>query len=280
VYNDLILDRLDDLLYEACLRGIKLTVALHDRWSLGCWRNDAYQRKYNLTKVDCSKDPAGNDPSRFYTHGRDDFANRIEHVLGYISKHTHQPIGQWKEALLSVEAENEAFGHVPIAPSNSDWMCAMSAIIRTHVHPSVLVTTGGGGVGTSAGAALLANVGAMAACASIDVLAVHSYASAADIDLTLTAYKQVITPHHKRMILQEWGVTGINSTAQAVAFAKTAAVAAKHGVPQLFWGTVHVFRQDFALEDVIGSHACSLEANMRVTNGIPLGSPLLLPLST
>jgi len=30
-------------------------------------------------------------------------------------------------------------------------------------------------------------------------------------------------------------------------------------------------RQDFALEDAIGSHACSLEASMRVTNGIPLG---------
>jgi hypothetical protein len=29
---------------------------------------------------------------------------------------------------------------------------------------------------------------------------------------------------------------------------------------------VRVFRQDFALEDAIGSHACSLEANMRVTD--------------
>jgi ankyrin repeat protein len=45
-------------------------------------------------------------------------------------------------------------------------------------------------------------------------------------------------------------------------------------------GTVHVFRQKFALEDAIGSHACSLEANMRVTNGIPLGGPLLLPVDT
>jgi N-acetylglucosamine-6-sulfatase len=43
-------------------------------------------------------------------------------------------------------------------------------------------------------------------------------------------------------------------------------------------GTVRVFRQKFTLEDAIGSHACSLEANTRVTNGIPLGSPLLLPL--
>ena len=34
--------------------------------------------------------------------------------------------------------------------------------------------------------------------------------------------------------------------------------------------TVRVFRQNFALEDAIGSHACSLEVNMRVTDGIPL----------
>jgi hypothetical protein len=45
-------------------------------------------------------------------------------------------------------------------------------------------------------------------------------------------------------------------------------------------GTVRVFRHIFALEDAIRSHACSLEANMRVTNGIPLGSPLLLPVDT
>jgi hypothetical protein len=38
--------------------------------------------------------------------------------------------------------------------------------------------------------------------------------------------------------------------------------------------TVRVFRQKFTLEDAIGSHACSLEANMRVANGIPLGSSL------
>jgi hypothetical protein len=34
---------------------------------------------------------------------------------------------------------------------------------------------------------------------------------------------------------------------------------------------VRIFGQKFALEDVIGSHTCSLEASMRVTNDIPLG---------
>jgi uncharacterized membrane protein YgcG len=45
-------------------------------------------------------------------------------------------------------------------------------------------------------------------------------------------------------------------------------------------GTVLFFRQKFTLEDAIGSHACSLEANMRVTKGIPLGWPLFLPVDT
>jgi hypothetical protein len=36
------------------------------------------------------------------------------------------------------------------------------------------------------------------------------------------------------------------------------------------------FRQKLTLEDAIGSHACSLEASTRVTNGIPLGCPPFL----
>jgi hypothetical protein len=37
--------------------------------------------------------------------------------------------------------------------------------------------------------------------------------------------------------------------------------------------TVRVFRQKLTLEDAIGSHACSLEASMRVTSSFPLGWP-------
>jgi hypothetical protein len=40
-------------------------------------------------------------------------------------------------------------------------------------------------------------------------------------------------------------------------------------------GTLHVFERNFALEDAICPHACSLEASKRVTNSIPLGYPLL-----
>jgi hypothetical protein len=44
---------------------------------------------------------------------------------------------------------------------------------------------------------------------------------------------------------------------------------------------VPVFRQKFALEDAIGSHAFApVEASKRATIGIPLGCPLVLPVYT
>jgi hypothetical protein len=46
------------------------------------------------------------------------------------------------------------------------------------------------------------------------------------------------------------------------------------------WGYGALFLQEFTLEDAIGSHACLLEANTHVTNGIPLGSSILLPVDT
>jgi hypothetical protein len=45
-------------------------------------------------------------------------------------------------------------------------------------------------------------------------------------------------------------------------------------------GTVRAFRQKFTIEDAIGSHACSLEASTRVTNGSPLGYPPPLTVTT
>jgi hypothetical protein len=43
---------------------------------------------------------------------------------------------------------------------------------------------------------------------------------------------------------------------------------------------VRVFELRYIFEDAIGSHACSLQASMRVVNGIPLGCSLRLPVHT
>jgi hypothetical protein len=59
----------------------------------------------------------------------------------------------------------------------------------------------------------------------------------------------------------------------------------EHGTPTILQNgavrcMVRVFKQKFTLKDAIGSHAYSFEANTRVTNGIPLRSPLRSPVGT
>ena len=249
-YNDAILSRLDDLLFEASSRGIKLTVALHDRWSLGCWRSDAYQRKYGIPKADCKTNSTGNDPTRFYRDARDDFKRRITHILAYRSRHTGNALGQWSRAIFSIEAQNEAFGHAAIPDDAADWMCDMARFLRTAnasgdatgrlLHPSILVTTGGGGVGLAVPGsdAELRAANQLAGCAYHDVLALHSYQDASTIDRQIQGYLGAIAASgtaRQRLILQEWGTVGPNSTDKARQFSETAAVARKHRVPQMAW---------------------------------------------
>jgi hypothetical protein len=69
-----------------------------------------------------------------------------------------------------------------------------AATIRSLLHPDVLVTSGGGGVGNATGLAELALVKTMAECKDMDVIALHSYdssgsTSAEALDLQLTAYR-------------------------------------------------------------------------------------------
>ena len=107
-YDDTILERLDQLLHEASERDIKLTVALHDRWSLGCWRTDAYALKYNLTRAACGSEPGLNDPTAFYEsrEALDDFNRRIHHILTYRSVRLVQ--SHWLERVVYCSAGRRA----------------------------------------------------------------------------------------------------------------------------------------------------------------------------
>ena len=48
VWNDTQLEMMDDLMLGASRRGIKLTIAMHNRYSLGCYRTDAHGQKYSI----------------------------------------------------------------------------------------------------------------------------------------------------------------------------------------------------------------------------------------
>jgi hypothetical protein len=73
------------------------------------------------------------------------------------------------------------------------------------------------------------------------------------------------------------GTTTLRVQHQRVATLRVATLAGSdfsEWIEDCFMGTVLLFLQKFTLEDAIGSTACSLEASMRVTNGIPRGNSL------
>jgi hypothetical protein len=77
----------------------------------------------------------------------------------------------------------------------------------------------------------------------------------------------------------------LSALVRIVYLRKEEAGAVSHSFVLTIDGTVRVFRQKFTLEDAIGSHACSLvfravQASRRVTNAIPLGCPLFVPVHT
>jgi hypothetical protein len=205
-------------------------------------------------------------------------------------------------------------GHVaiPADPAAQQWMCDTSAAIRRLVHPAVLVSSGGGGIGNASGrAAELARVAALARCeavstthphphthtqrerkgalrpappnftrrvclgrggwrveggvwrgvrrgslcmhglghgtwtrAQLDVVALHSYAGAEALGRLVGGYLATLRraatadpekERKTRLLVQEWGVSAPNATAQAAMFAAKAAQIAKHGVPSMYW---------------------------------------------
>ncbi|KAG5720878.1 hypothetical protein E4T56_gene15245 [Termitomyces sp. T112] len=106
-YDDTILTQIDVLASEAHSRDIKLIIAMHDRYALGCWDTDAYVAKYNLPVTGCVNGVP--DSSVFYTNTNAiaDFDNRLRHILNFQSPTFDVPWNQLSDAIFSFEIENE-----------------------------------------------------------------------------------------------------------------------------------------------------------------------------
>ena len=137
------------------------------RWSLGCWRSDAYTQKYGIRIVDCAKSAGSNNPNVFYRNqsAKVDFKNRLSHILN----HKNAKMGNlaWKDlskAIFTFQPENE-----PRWDSNPEWLSEMSAHLKTLT--KIPISTGGpAGGGSSPNPIILAKD------PSIDILTIHDYA--------------------------------------------------------------------------------------------------------
>eukprot|EP01102_Stenamoeba_stenopodia_P005032 TRINITY_DN15535_c0_g1_i1.p1 TRINITY_DN15535_c0_g1~~TRINITY_DN15535_c0_g1_i1.p1 ORF type:complete len:421 (-),score=62.75 TRINITY_DN15535_c0_g1_i1:55-1275(-) len=224
VWNDEILGRVDDLMVDAAKFGIKLTIALHDRWSLGCWRADAYVQKYNISIISsCATEAGEQDPSPFYllSEAQADFQNRIDHILEHENPHFGVAWKDLTSVVFSWQPENE-----PRYYSNPEWLGMMTSTIKT-LSPNILVTTGGPAGGLAEPPAL-----ELAQIPSVDILTIHDYSN--EIVSKIQAAEAACAQYSKRYLLEEFGFQGDSSQSSNYQNAINDALST-YATPWMFW---------------------------------------------
>lgn len=157
VFNVATIQRINDFLLLAKQYSVKVVLVLHDRWSLGCWRSDAYVQAFNLSVASIwgSSCPTAN---KFYVTEeiRTAFKNRLRYLLNVPIENT-----TWKafDAIGMFEVQNEP-QYGSLVPS-LDWDCTMAFYLKQFT--SIRVSNGGSLVPV--------------VCDSIDVHAIHDYNS-------------------------------------------------------------------------------------------------------
>lgn len=228
------LARIDQFIKNVATYGggnMKLIVALHDRYALGCYayKADGYVKKYGIpTSSDCS--PA-NDASKFYSNeqAQNDFVARLTFLLNHINPYFEQRWGSLNRTIFAFEIENESQGH--ISTYNAQWMCDINKRIRSLVDNGVLLSTGGG---VDYGLSLrLENF----QCSALDLIPLHDYTM--DGDYARSKFQEAIQlaqQYGKRVYVEEFGGRGDIQGAQALNV--IGATAHEQGLPWLVWEVV------------------------------------------
>lgn len=90
VYDDTILNAVDQLMVECKARGLKLVIALHDRYALGFWSTDAYALTYGIVPKGSSGAQRISDATTFYKSNTvmAMFDKRIRHIMQHKNQKT------------------------------------------------------------------------------------------------------------------------------------------------------------------------------------------------
>mmetsp|Transcript_138792 Transcript_138792/g.351813 ORF Transcript_138792/g.351813 Transcript_138792/m.351813 type:complete len:512 (+) Transcript_138792:77-1612(+) len=202
-YDDTILGMIDDLMVETHSRGIKLDIAMHDRYALGCWSVDGYVTTYNLPNGCCKCDTTINQPSAFYVDPsiQQAFDNRLTHILNHPNPHfQNRSWSQLSEAILSFAPENEAQGH--LNSIDWGWWCRRAQIIKKHVGTSGILVSTGGSIDMPTGL-----WPQLYFCPELDIVDLHTYSvDAAYIEQQMRIAATWAVHQGKRLRLQEFGV--------------------------------------------------------------------------
>ncbi|GAA5954681.1 hypothetical protein JCM10213_006480 [Rhodosporidiobolus nylandii] len=228
IYDDTILEKIDQLMVECKDRGLKLMIALSDRYALGYWSTDAYALKLNIVQPNSSGAQKVANAAAFYTSSSAIgwFDNRLKHIM----QHKNGQLGgrTWAElddVIYAVEPQNEPQGHMAMA--SSTWACDRAALLKSLLPSgSSIKVSSGGGITTSD------SLGSWAtSCSSFDVISVHDYGTSAWSTAAALAAARDNHPS-KEIVMGEWGMTGANKAALITQFRE--AFAAKN-IPWMYW---------------------------------------------
>ncbi|GAA6042578.1 hypothetical protein JCM8097_003140 [Rhodosporidiobolus ruineniae] len=229
-YDDTILTLIDQLMVECQARGLKLNIALSDRYALGFWSTDSYAVKLNIVAAGSSGAQKVANAASFYTSGSAIgwFENRLKHIMSHKNQQLGKTWAELDDVIYAVEPQNEPQGHMQMA--SSTWACDRAAYLKSLL-PSgsgIKISSGGGITTTDSLGSWAVN------CDSFDVISVHDYGTSAQTTANTLASAQAAHPD-KVIMMGEWGMTGANKAALISQF--VSAFNAK-SIPWSYWEVI------------------------------------------
>ncbi|KAJ3239479.1 ATP-binding cassette sub- A member 5 [Chytriomyces hyalinus] len=221
-YDDSVLGQIDELMPLLVQYGIRLSIAMHDRWNLdSTWGIcDAYCSAY------CN---GGSNLAGFYNNqaAQNSFDARLAHIVN----HVNPKMGNraWKdipEAIFSFDIQNEGQGNTNIL--NADWWCGRATALRRVIGDSrVLIGTGGGQ--DFYPSLLTQNF----ECGALDIVAMHTYNNDINyVTSNLQNAASLANTYNKRIEFQEFGATGGGKSGW---IGQVASLSNSLGIPWLPW---------------------------------------------
>ncbi|KAG2174341.1 hypothetical protein INT43_004364 [Umbelopsis isabellina] len=235
-WDDTILNMINTLISEAMPRGIKLIIAPHDRYALGCWQSDVYVSKYKIPTSNCATAP--NNASIFYLNSNAiaDYDKRLQHILAF--KYSDgTPWSQLSNGIFAFNIENEAMGHMNMV--DNQWWCHRSGTIRNALGSSSIYVSTGGGADWSDSLNYYNFY-----CTDIDIIDIHSYDGTSAINSNMPGAINTAKQQGKLLMMEEWGVTGSDSDKASGMTSQINALNG-YGIPWSLWEVVKPSSTDF-----------------------------------
>jgi mannan endo-1,4-beta-mannosidase len=204
-YNYDSLAAVDAVLAQMAAKGMKAIISPHDG-------NDIHDSSVSGNGCDIYCETYG---TSFYSNSdaHVQYDARIKAILTYKSPSSGLTWGNWSDAILAFDIENEPFQFTDDGANNdpSGWLCGRAANFKNYIEDSnIKVATGGIGGDQSHNYNMLP---AALACPSIDLMSVHAYVGDASTwGSIMPGFESSSASNNKLVYVEEWGVsTSYNS---------------------------------------------------------------------